>query len=145
MRITPEQNLWQSVVTQAVRDAFYGDEYHRYRALSWFYRDSADYRNVCQMANVQSGRIRSAILETIFFNYFLKGDFFMNDLAQQPQKTLPQKFEYARRARSIFRAIYSQQELDKAIGSLTLQDIINICQQSEDELDAEAAWEAEND
>jgi hypothetical protein len=57
--------------------------------------------------------------------------------------TLSERFDIARRAKAIFRAIYSQQELDKAIGSLTLNDILKICEQSDFELNAETELNAE--
>ena len=46
---------------------------------------------------------------------------------------LAKEFALARKAKSIFRAIYTQQDINKAIGQLSLQDIINICSQSEEE------------
>jgi hypothetical protein len=100
------------------------------------------------------------MLETIFLNYLIKkGGFIMNKgtntqlifelpntgLKQRKSKArLAEMFEITRQAKSIFRAIYSQQELDKAIGSLTLNDIIQICKQSRYELEEEAAQEANN-
>jgi hypothetical protein len=111
------------------------------------------------MAGVCADSLRETMIETVFFNYLIqKGGFSMSNLIvnpikntpfkakrgnQKPPERLAEKFDTARRAKSIFRAIYSQQELDKAIGSLTLRDIINICKQSECELDAE--FEAYND
>jgi hypothetical protein len=158
---TPEQNLWKSVVTQAVRDAFSPDEYHQRRAWTWFFRKSRDYFLVCEFAGISADSLRKTMIETVFFNHIIqKGGLIMKNTKkiqfkielpekdpklQNPTKSIVKKFEIARRAKSIFSAIYSQQELDKAIGSLTLQDIIDVCKQSEDELDAEAAWEAEND
>jgi hypothetical protein len=164
MSTMPEQNLWRSVVTQAVRDAFSKDEYYRWRAWVWFYNGSSDYCQVCELAGISADRLRQTMIETIFFNYLtLKGGITMQPnkpfkkkilkdkkrkmLASdnKVEKSLNKQFDTARRAKSIFSAIYSQQELDKAIGNLTLQDIINICKQSEAELDAEAILEANND
>jgi hypothetical protein len=44
---------------------------------------------------------------------------------------IEQPFERLRQTKAIFRAIYSRHELDKAIGDLTLNDILNICEQSD--------------
>jgi hypothetical protein len=155
----PEQNLWRSVVSQAVHDAFSKNEYHRWRAWVWVYHRSRDYSKVCDLAGISADRLRETMIETIFLNYLIqKGGFSMSNLTIKPIKTTPfkvkrghqktpqslaEKFDTARRAKSILRAIYGQQELKKAIGSLTLHDIINICKQSECELDAE--MEAYND
>jgi hypothetical protein len=165
---TPEQNLWKNVVTQAVRDAFSKDEEHKRRAWAWFFRRSRDYGLVCEMAGISADSLRQTLIETVFFNHLVqKGGFIMKNLVnkqikteqfeheafgvelqeigrglQKIHKSLTKQFEIARRAKAIFRAIYSQQELDKAIGSLTLQDIINICKQSEYELDADTIIEA---
>jgi hypothetical protein len=158
--IIPEQNLWKSVVTQAVRDAFSNDHYHRWSAWAWFHGDTNDYRWTCQLAGIAADRLRQTMIETVFLNYLIqKGGFIMNkgtknqfkyELPKSKLKirksrtTLSEKFDIARRAKAIFRAIYSQQELDKAIGSLTLNDILKICEQSDFELNAEAELEADN-
>ncbi|MDR1551813.1 MAG: hypothetical protein LBS14_04015 [Holosporaceae bacterium] len=155
----PEKNLWRSVVAQAVRDAFSKNEFHRWRAWVWFFHDSRDYCRVCEFAGVDADCLRQTMLETVFFNHLIqKGGITMSDVTKvqseieltdpsftKPTTSVSKKFTIARRAKAIFSAIYTQQELDKAIGSLTLRDIIDICQQSEDQLDAEAALEADND
>jgi hypothetical protein len=113
------------------------------------------------MAGISANLLRQTMIETIFFNHLIqKGGSPMKNVTKvqfnielpesalnfrKSEISISKKFTIARRAKSIFRAIYNQQELDKAIGSLTLQDIINICEQSEFELDAEAELEAEND
>jgi hypothetical protein len=135
---TPEQNLWKSVILQAIHDAFSKNKFLRWRAWAWFYYGSHDYCKVCDMAGISADRLRQTMIETVLFNNLIqKGDFTMEDLITKKAKTVTQKFDLARRAKAIFRAIYNQQELDKAIGSLTLQDILNICKQSELEIDAE--------
>ncbi|MDR1207852.1 MAG: hypothetical protein LBJ89_00710, partial [Holosporales bacterium] len=72
----PEQNLWRSVVTQAVRDAFSNEQYHRWSAWAWFYGDTSDYRWTCQLAGIAADRLRQAMIETVFLNYLIqKGGF----------------------------------------------------------------------
>jgi hypothetical protein len=156
----PEQNLCRSIVMRAVRDAFSKNKYHRWDAWSWFHSNSRDYREICDFAGISPEYLRKTMLETIFLNYLIKkGGFIMNKgtntqlnfelpntgLKQRKSKArLAEMFEITRQAKSIFRAIYSQQELDKAIGSLTLNDIIKICKQSRYELEEEAVQEANN-
>jgi hypothetical protein len=105
------------------------------------------------MAGISADQLRQTMIETIFYNNLnQKGEFIMKkgtktqmkiewpDSApkiRQSHKSLSKQFDIARQAKAVFRAIYSQQELDKAIGSLTLQDILNICKQTEFELAAE--------
>jgi hypothetical protein len=105
------------------------------------------------MAGVSADLVRKTMIETVFYNNLnQKGVFIMKkgtktqikiewpDSApkiRQSHKSLTKQFDIARRAKAIFRAIYNQQDLDKAIGSLTLQDILNICKQSDFELEAE--------
>jgi hypothetical protein len=154
----PEQNLWKSVVLQAIHDAFSKNKFLRWRAWAWFYNNSNDYRHVCDMAGISADQLRQKMIETIFYNNLIqKGGFFMNEFAvktikteqvesklfeierdlKRVHKSLTKQFDIARRAKAILHAIYDQQELDKAIGRLTFQDILNICKQSEFEIDAE--------
>jgi hypothetical protein len=144
--LIPEQTLWCSVITRAVHDAFLTDERHWQSAWRWFYRNSGNYRFVCTLANVNSEQLRKNLIETIFFtNLINKGEIKMtnselNNLDfKKGTNNLEKVFETARRAKAIFCAIYSQQELNKAIGSLSLRDIFNICEK------AEAILESNND
>ncbi|GHS94955.1 hypothetical protein AGMMS49949_09050 [Alphaproteobacteria bacterium] len=139
MNPTPEQNLWQGVVTQAIRDAFSTSEpYAQRQAWAWFYSNSGDYRSVCIMAGIMPEKLRKALIEKVFFTHLLqKGELKMKDLnipkttSLHEESRLAQEFILARKTKALFRALYSQQELDKEIGKLNLQDIINICRQSE--------------
>jgi hypothetical protein len=149
----PEQNLWKSVVLQAIHDAFSKNEFYRWRAWAWFYNNSVDYQRVCEMADFSPNLLRETMIEAVFYNHLIqKGAFIMKkgtktqvkvewpDSApkiRQSRTSLTKQFDIARRAKAILRAIYNQQELHKAIGSLTLQDILNICEQSDFELEAE--------
>jgi hypothetical protein len=157
---TPEQNLLQRVVIRAVQDAFLKNKYYRWDAWNWFHGSTKDYRLVCQLAGIPADLLRQTMIETVFFNYLIqKGGITMKKgnkiqfkfelpkselKVKKAKRSLSEMFDLARQAKSIFRAIYSQQELDKAIGSLTLNDIIKICKQSRYELEEEAAHEVNN-
>lgn len=125
---TPEQNLWKGVITQALRDAFSNDPLPQRRAWSWFFHHSNDYRWVCSMAGVVPERLRRRLIEKVFLRHLRqKGE---QSMETPPSLKQIQGFQQMRQAHAIFRSLYTQQDLDKAIGKLTLQDILNICKQS---------------
>ena len=69
--MTPEQNLWKSVVVQAIMDAlplsgFSRDQYYQQKAWSWFYRNSADYKEVCWNAGIDPQKLRQTLLEKVY-------------------------------------------------------------------------------
>ncbi|MDR3327420.1 MAG: hypothetical protein LBT04_04745 [Prevotellaceae bacterium] len=136
---TPEQKLWRSVITQAISDAFSRDYDNSWRAWCWFYNNFSEYRWVCSMAGIPSEKLRKNILEKVFFMHlFQKGELKMNktnesekevsqSTSQKKQiRSIAREFQLVSEAKALFRAIYSQQELDKQIGRLTLQDIFNM-------------------
>ena len=47
----PEHQLWISVLSKAVEDAFQGNDFpEALKAISWIKRSGGDFKKVCQMA-----------------------------------------------------------------------------------------------
>lgn len=68
--------------------------------------------------------------------YFLKTLFKKENLTwktTQPlyKNRLKEDFALIQKAKALFQALYSQQDLEKAIGNLSFQDCLNLCQQTE--------------
>jgi|TARA_R110000823_G_scaffold285557_1_gene403981 hypothetical protein len=62
----PEQDLWISVLTKAVDDAFQGSDFgEALKAINWIKHDGADFRKVCDMAGRSPQYIRERILQAL--------------------------------------------------------------------------------
>lgn len=126
---SPEQILWRAVLDQAFQDiaTHYRSEQGKRNALVWVYYNTRDFQTVCQMAGITPSVFRRAVLEYLFFrNLIQKGELTM-DLNLQPRKKQTVNLEAVQKAKALFQALYSQHDLDKAIGQLTFQDCLNLC------------------
>tara|TARA_R110000787_G_scaffold24474_1_gene69428 strand:+ start:90 stop:458 length:369 start_codon:yes stop_codon:yes gene_type:complete len=62
----PEQDLWISVLSKAVDDAFKGSDFgESLKAISWIKHGGGDFRAVCQMAGRSPEYVRERILQSI--------------------------------------------------------------------------------
>ncbi|GHS91909.1 hypothetical protein AGMMS49949_03100 [Alphaproteobacteria bacterium] len=129
----PEQDLWKAVIAQAIRDIFTrSSALHRKSALAWFYYNSRDYKQVCQLASVDSRQLRKAILEALFLRPLIKkGKKHRGKLKKHVAQTKDYEFVVVEKAKALFQALYSQQDLDKAIGKLSFQDCLDLCSRIE--------------
>lgn len=118
--LTPEQHLWQAVIVQAIRDAVSDNSLQQQRAWTWFFTN--DYRWVCTMAGLQPDKLRRKLIE----------QFVIQPITQEGVCTMQKKptESQEREAKALLRALYTQQNLTKEIGQLTLQDVLALCQQS---------------
>lgn len=132
MTYQPEQALWKAVLTQASRDIFTPTSaLEQKKALAWVYTHSQDYQRVCHMAGIQAKAFRMAILEALFFkNLIQKGELKMEKTKPVYQNRLKEDFALIQKAKALFRALYSQQDLEKAIGKLSFQDCLNLCRET---------------
>jgi len=67
----PEVTLWRAVLAQAIADAtmprFSGDDFKTARrardhARDWLIKDSKDFRNVCDMAQLEADAVRARMV-----------------------------------------------------------------------------------
>lgn len=118
--LTPEQHLWQAVIVQAIHDAVSDNSLHQQRAWTWFF--TSDYRWVCTMAGIQPDKLRRKLIEQFVIQPIMhqKGVCTMQKNPTESQE---------REAKALLRALYTQQNLKKEIGQLTLQDVLALCQQ----------------
>ena len=62
----PEHQLWISVLSKAVEDAFQGNDFpEALKAISWIKRSGGDFKKVCQMAGRSPEYVREKILQTL--------------------------------------------------------------------------------
>ena len=59
-----EHRLYQAVIVQAFEDCLYtlggkNEAYNKKEAHEWFMNDSADFKYICDLANLDPGRVRS--------------------------------------------------------------------------------------
>ena len=62
----PEHNLWISVLSKAVEDAFQGNDFpEALKAISWIKHSNGDFKKVCQMAGRSPEYVRERILQSL--------------------------------------------------------------------------------
>lgn len=63
--VSGERGLWRAVLMQAIDDLFAANYWDQRAAIKWIFRDSEDFRVVCEFAGIAPKWVRKRAFEKI--------------------------------------------------------------------------------